>query len=166
MIDVLALSSEIWSLGADNIEGPFRVRYAGVAQPNIHKIVCKSSSGLICSLSEAVFNHKHGLYILLSEIGLGSRCLCIESLFLLSYSAGELVNDCSVYRSGQLQFLRFQQLPDGPEGVYLRINVDPESGRNEKISLALIVSPYDLLRFAHQILDELDPLDSVFHLRD
>lgn len=74
----------------------------------------------------------------------------------------ELINDCSVYRSGRLQFLEFPQSPDGPEGVegtYLRIDLgaDPELGRVEKQSFALLVSRYDLLCFARQILDELDP---------
>lgn len=72
---------------------------------------------------------------------------------------GELVNDCSVYRSGQLQFLGFRQLPDDPEGFYLRIDFEEdEQESQEGKSFAMPVSRYDLLCFAQQILDELNPV--------
>ena len=70
----------------------------------------------------------------------------------------ELVNDCSVYRSGQLQFLGFQQSPDDPEGFYLRVDFEKDERESQEgQSFAMPVSPYDLLQFARQILKEFAP---------
>ena len=72
--------------------------------------------------------------------------------------SNDLVNDCSVRQSGVLQVMRFRQSPDGPEeGVYVRIDSPPEVEGADPIALAWIVSPYDLLCLAHQILEEFDP---------
>ena len=68
----------------------------------------------------------------------------------------EVGSDCCVW-SGQLQlhgFPRSDSSETSGDVYYLKADFEAGDGRK---SFAMMVSPYDLLCFAHQILDGLDP---------